>query len=184
MPSLLIAIDAGIFCFLLLGLLWMDAEMFRLPDTFTLPGIALGLAQSWLPHGGLISALDLTRNAPFPLPEWSPLLSGISGAVFGGGVLYVVRASYFALRRREGMGIGDIKLAAMLGAWMGVAGVMLSLMVGILAAAAWAVSGMRVGRGENTWQARLPLGAFLSAAGLVTLFAGASILKWYFHFWR
>jgi leader peptidase (prepilin peptidase)/N-methyltransferase len=184
MPTLVTAVDAGVFCFLLLGLLCMDAETFRLPDTFTLPGIALGIAQSWLPRGGLVPALDLTRNAPFAFPEWSPLVSSISGAVFAGGLLYGIRALYFAVRRREGMGLGDIKLAAMLGAWMGVAGAGLSLMLGILAAAIWAVSGMQGRRGRKGWQARLPLGAFLSAGGFGTLFEGKNILMWYFHFWR
>jgi leader peptidase (prepilin peptidase)/N-methyltransferase len=184
MPTLVAAADAGVLCFLLLGLLCMDAETFRLPDTFTLPGIVLGIAQSWLPGGGLVPALDLARSAPFACPAWSPLVSSIAGAGLAGGVLYAIRALYFALRRREGMGMGDVKLAAMLGAWMGVSGAALSLMLGILAAAVWSASRMRIGPGRNGWQARLPLGAFLCAGGLGTLFAGENILRWYFHFWR
>lgn len=183
MPGILQAVDAAALCFLLLGLLFMDAETMRLPDAFTLTGTALGLAQSLLPGGGLIPALALTRDAPFPTPGWPPLLSSLAGAVLAGGLLYAIRGLYFLARRREGMGLGDIKLAALLGAWLGVAGSLLSLMLGVLSAALWGVwlaRRQRSGRGT----ARLPFGAFMCGGGLITIFAGRVLLRWYFNFWR
>jgi leader peptidase (prepilin peptidase)/N-methyltransferase len=187
MPGIVPAVDAAALCFLLLGLLVMDAETLRLPDAFTLPGIALGLAQSLLPGGGLVPALDLTRNAPFSVPAWphifSSLGSSLMGALLAAGLLYGIRALYFLVRRREGMGMGDIKLAAMLGAWLGIAGAGLSLMLGILLAALWGLTMARRLRG-GLGTARLALGAFLCAGGLLTLFFGGGILKWYFHFWH
>jgi leader peptidase (prepilin peptidase)/N-methyltransferase len=183
MPGLLQAAEAAILCFLLLGLLFMDAETMRLPEAFTFPGIALGLLQSLLPDGGLIPALGLTRAAPFAVPTWPAPARGVAGAVLAAGLLYGIRVLYFALRRREGMGLGDIKLAALLGAWLGVAGAALSLMLGILLAASWGAFQIFRSR-ENFGAARLPLGAFLCAGGLMTLFDGVPILKWYFHFWR
>ena len=183
MPGIGPAVDAAVLCFLLLGLLVMDAETLRLPNAFTLPGIALGLAQSLLPGGGLVPALALTRNAPFSVPAWPPIAGSLAGALLAGGLFYGIRALYFAVRRREGMGLGDIKLAAMLGAWLGVAGAGASLMLGILLAALWGLLMARRLRGD-LGSARLPMGAFLCAAGFLTLFSGGAILKWYFHFWR
>jgi leader peptidase (prepilin peptidase)/N-methyltransferase len=183
MPGIGPAVDAAVLSFLLRGLLVMDAETLRLPDAFTLPGVALGLAQSLLPGGGLVPALALTRNAPFSVPAWPPIAGSLAGALLAGGLFYGIRALYFAVRRREGMGLGDIKLAAMLGAWLGVAGAGLGLMLGILLAALWGLLVARRLRG-NLGSARLPLGTFLCLGGFLTVFFGGVILKWYFHFWR
>jgi leader peptidase (prepilin peptidase)/N-methyltransferase len=183
MPGLVQAAEAAALCFLLLGLLSMDAETMRLPNAFTLPGIAVGLLQSLLPGGGLITALALTRHAPFAAPHWPPIVGSLAGAVLAGGLLYAIRGLYFLARRREGMGLGDVKLAALLGAWLGIAGSLLSLLLGILLAAQWGVLLMSR-RGKLLGTARLPRGIFVCGGGLATLFVGYQILKWYFHFWR
>ena len=173
--------EAALLCFLLLGLLVMDAETSLLPDSFTLPGLALGIVQTFLPGGGLPAALRLTADAPFPLPPWPNWLSGLLGAAGAAGALLLVRWLYWLLRRREGMGLGDVKLAGMLGAWLGVAGVVLSLALGVLLAA---LVGLVLLRRGLTGSARLPFGSFLCAAAFITLFAGRAILIWYFSFFR
>ncbi len=173
--------EAALLCFLLLGLLVMDAETSLLPDSFTLPGLALGLVQTFLPGGGLPAALRLSANAPFPLPPWPNWLSGLLGAAGAAGALLLVRWLYWLLRRREGMGLGDVKLAGMLGAWLGIAGVALSLALGVLLAA---LVGLVLLRRGLTGSARLPFGSFLCAAAFITLFAGRAILAWYFSFFR
>lgn len=175
-------IEAAALCFLLLGLLVMDWEIFRLPDSFTLPGIVLGVIQTLLPNGGLISTLRLARTAPMALPHWPPVISSLAGALGGAGLLLLIRLIYRLLRQREGMGLGDVKLAALLGAWLGVAGAGLSLMLAILLGAA--VGLLLIARGRQpAGTSRLPFGTFLCTGGLLTLFCGEPILTWYFSFW-
>jgi len=176
-------IEAAVLCFFLLGLLLMDWEAFRLPDSFTLPGAALGIGQSLLPDGGLLHAVGLTQAAPVALPHWLPVISSLAGALGGAGLLMLVRWLYWLLRHREGMGLGDVKLAALLGAWLGVAGVALSLMLGVLLGAFTGLL-MIARRRHAAGTARLPLGTFLCVGGLLTLFLGPSIFMWYFSFWR
>lgn len=181
-PAALPFAEAGLFCFLLLGLLVTDAETMLLPNTLTVPGLLLGLAQAELPGGGLIGAMQLGAEVPVRLAAWPALAS--SGVAAGGaaGLLLLLRWLYFVVRRREGMGVGDVKLAAMLGAWLGIAGVALTLVLAVFAAA---LAGFAVLLRARTpaGALRLPLGSFLCGAGLVVLFFGHHVLRWYFSLW-
>ena len=181
-PLLPYALEACALCFLLLGLLVMDAETLLLPDAFTLPGAALGFLQAGLPRGGLIAGLHLAAHAPLPLPQWPPLASSLLGAAAGAGFLLLIRVVYKAVRGREGMGLGDIKLAALLGAWLGLAGVALTLGLAILLGALAGLALLLFVR-RDAGSLRLPFGSFLCAGGLLTLFCGRPLLTWYFHFW-
>lgn len=187
--SLLAWVSAATFCFLVLGLLVMDAETFLLPDSFTLPGIGLGLVQSLAPGGGLATRLALGREAPFPLPHWSSLTSSLIGALSTAAFLLVTRWVYRLVRKREGLGLGDVKLVATLGAWLGLSGALLSLTLGILLAAGAGLLLVVRHRGAGSEGAgsgslRLPLGTCLCVAALLTFFEGDPLLKWYFNFWR
>ncbi len=175
------AAEAGVLCFLLLGLLAMDAETWLLPDSFTLPGAALGLVQAALPGGGLGPVLALTGTAPLALPHWHPLVGSLLGAALGAGFLLGVRAVYGLLRKQEGMGLGDVKLAGMLGAWFGVAGVALTLLLAVLGGAVVGIT--LLATRKNDGPLPIPFGIFLCAGGLATLFVGRAVLTWYFHFW-
>ncbi len=175
--------EAAALSFLLLGLLVTDWETLLLPDSLTLSGAGLGLAQAFAPGGGLAAELRLGAAMPFTLPLWPAWAGSVLGAALGAGLLLAVRAGYRLARKRDGMGLGDIKLAALLGAWMGAAGVLLTLALGIgLGALAGVTVLLRGCRGAGTMQ--LPFGSFLCAAGMVVLFGGRAILTWYFHFWR
>ncbi len=81
------------------------------------------------------------------------------------------------------MGLGDVKLAALLGAWLGVGGLLLTLVLGTAFGAAIGL-GALAGKGRSAGAFRLPFGSFLCGAGLAVLFRGREILTWYFHFWR
>ncbi len=178
--SLSASASAGVFCFLLLGLFAMDLETYRLPDAFTLIGTGLGIAAALVPGASLVPALQLLRNAPFTAPPLPTVLGCCLAATLGAGLLLLIRWVYFTLRKQEGLGLGDVKMAALLGAWLGVTGLVLSLAAGVLLAA---LVGVTVGGKGKGRMARLPLGAFLAVGGLVTLFGGRPILAWYFHFW-
>jgi leader peptidase (prepilin peptidase)/N-methyltransferase len=189
--------EAAVACFLLLGLLVMDLETLLLPNAFTLTGIALGVLQTLLPGRGLAAGLRLLDAAPFAVPlagrpAWQSSLAAGAGAAM---LLLLVRWSYWILRRRHGMGLGDVKLGAMLGCWLGGAGVGLTLFVGIVLGALIGIfittlrrsragdQGLLMAFNPTEAALRLPLGTFLCAAGLITIFFGVPLLKFYFSFW-
>ena len=166
---------AALLCFLLLGLAVMDAETMRLPDAFTLPGIGLGVVFAALVPANWTSTLS-------PHPALGAAAHSIAAALLAAAVVLLIRWSYRWLRGREGLGLGDAKLLAMIGAWLGVQRTALTF---FLAAVAGATIGIAVLLGQRRpgemtlMQKRLPLGTFLSIAALYSLFLGWSTIHWY-----
>ena len=135
----------------LLALLALDVEHHWLPDRITLPLLALGL---------LLGAGDLADR--------------LLGAAIGGGALLLLALGYKVLRRREGLGLGDVKLMAALGAWLGplLLGPLLlgAALLGLLMAAV-----MKLGGRDLPAGGRIPFGACLAAAAYpLWLFASAT----------
>ena len=167
-----IGIGTAVLCFLLLGLAVMDAETMRLPDAFTLPGIALGI---------LCAALQPAVVMYDRLSH-----SGMSAlwAILATLFLLLVRWLFFAIRHKQGLGMGDVKLFAMIAAWLGPAPAILTLLLGALAAALYGILAVTLSRGRRPFlSTRLPLGSFLCAAALYTIFAGQPIIAWYLRFY-
>ena len=138
-------------------LLVIDLQHQILPNEITLPGIAVGLAASLVAE-----------------PGWRDALIG---AAAGGGALWLVAGGYEKLRHHEGMGFGDVKMLAMIGAFLGWKLMLLTLvgasLVGSLTAGVLMVSG-RAG-----WQSKLPLGTFLAAAAVPAGLVGDLVVNWY-----
>ena len=110
-----------VFSFLILGLIFMDAETGLLPREFTYPGIALGLAFSWIAptdSAGTQFLLSL-YNQYWGNVQRLSLLDSALGAAVGAGFLYVAWGLYYLVRKKHGMGFGDIALLAMSGAFLG-----------------------------------------------------------------
>lgn len=140
----------------LVGVAFIDLDFQIIPNEITFAGVALGLALAGL--------------------EGS-LLAGVVGAAVGSGLLWGIGALYRAVRRVEGMGGGDVKLAAMLGAFLGWKGVLLTIFLSSFAGAiAGIVMMRRQGSGRQT---RIPYGTFLAPAAVVVLFVGESVIAWY-----
>jgi leader peptidase (prepilin peptidase) / N-methyltransferase len=151
-----LAMEAMLLVMLLLPLAFIDLEHHLLPDLMTLPGIAVGLAFSWL--GGL-----------------SPLTDALVGAAVGAGLPYAVMVAYRRLRGIEGMGLGDVKLLAMIGAFLGWRGMLLTLGVGATGGALVGVTLIVAGKGRRDTE--LPFGTFLAAAGILVLFAESTLVR-------
>ncbi len=165
-------IGTAVVCFLLLGLAVMDTETMRLPDAFTLPGLVLGVLYAAMQPAE--DAMDRLAHAGIAV------LWAILAALF----LLLIRWLFFALRHKEGLGMGDVKLLAMIAAWLGPAPAILTLLLGALAASLYGIFGVALARGRRPFlSTRLPLGSFLSAAALYTIFAGDPILAWYLRFY-
>lgn len=154
----LAAAAAALFCCLMIALGLIDLEHLLLPDRLTLPGIAVGLLlQPWLPWGGLRPAL--------------------LGALLGAGVLLALYGAWYLLRREEGMGLGDVEMLALVGAFLGWQATLVTLFFASLLGAATGLALMW--RGGLGMKSKLPFGSFLAVAGLIALFAGPEIASWY-----
>ncbi len=140
---------------------FVDLDHKILPDALTLPGIAVGCLISFLP-GGI---------------SWADSLIGMAA---GGGSLYLVATVYERITGREGLGGGDIKLLAMIGAWMGWQSLpLIVLMSSLSGAVIGSVFILWGGKGART---QIPFGPFLSLGALSYLFFGHQISLWYFGF--
>lgn len=156
MPLLFIFVSA------LIVITFIDLEFQIIPDVITLPGIVLGLAAS-----------PFMLADPFAVKATLGLLNSIIGAVAGGGVFYLI-----VILSRGGMGGGDVKMMAMVGAFTGWKGVFLTTLVGSLTGALVGIALMVFsGAGRKT---KVPFGPFLAMGTLMTLFFGEMIFNWYF----
>lgn len=152
------ALVAAIFCSVLLVLAVIDLEHFLLPDSIALPGIVLGLAlQRWIPAVTLLDA--------------------VLGVLVGAGLLILTMNFWFWLRGHEGMGLGDVNMLALVGAFLGWQGVVVTLFVAAVTGAVIGLALMATGRVQL--QSKLPFGAFLALGGLAALFGGPQILGRY-----
>ena len=142
---------------LLIALFGIDLEHQILPNVITLPGIIVGLVFSLFTPPGIKDALI--------------------GAVLGGGVLYAIAAGYYLWRREEGMGMGDVKMLAMLGAFLGWRAVLVTLVIASFSGALVGMGMMAVQRGGMKYA--LPFGTFLALGALVAMLAGDPLVAWY-----
>jgi leader peptidase (prepilin peptidase) / N-methyltransferase len=162
----IVGIGMALFCFLLLGLAIMDAETLLLPDAFTLPGLALGIAYSAL-RGG-----------------WRTGVFAIVYALASALLIVLIRAAYRLVRKQEGMGLGDAKLLAMIAAWLGPWQTLFVLFFGTLAAAIFGVALVALHKRSPAHSPLLPFGSFLCAAAIYAIFRAQPILDWYQQFFR
>jgi leader peptidase (prepilin peptidase)/N-methyltransferase len=163
----------------LVALMFADLEERILPDEITLGGTAVGIVLAIfvpMPASVVWFVLVLT-NAQF-----SPLVQSLMEAVFGAGLpaflLWLAGWLYQRIRHREGLGLGDIKLIAMVGSFLGLSGALLTLVAGSLAGSIIGYSYIRLtGKDPSTYE--LPFGTFLGAAALIIAMLAKQVLGWY-----
>jgi leader peptidase (prepilin peptidase)/N-methyltransferase len=211
----LLALKCAVLGYLLLGLIFTDAETKLLPDALTLPGIALGIAFSlFVPVNDLASRIfpgmvSIAMRGEISWRLWS-LSDSLLGAAVGASFLYGAAAIYLRARGVEGMGFGDVKLMAMIGAFLGVKLTVLTIFAASLAGSLFGLSTVfnvwmkRVRRNQarsatsrlsasaarrRAWQSarlalryyELPFGVFLGGMALLSFIFGDRLLHWY---WR
>ena len=150
-----------------IALIYIDAEIQILPDAIDLPGIAIGLGIGALRLGASFTDLTLADT----------IVDSLLGALLGASVLVAIIGIYWLVRRVEGMGQGDIKMLAMIGAtlgWRAIPGVL--LLASVTGALIGVPLAMRSGRGM---QLPLPFGVFLGLAFLAVMFFGPTLSSWY-----
>jgi leader peptidase (prepilin peptidase)/N-methyltransferase len=148
-----------VFAAALVTVTFIDLDHRIIPDVISLPGIAIGLAVSFV--SPLVTPLD-----------------SLLGVVVGGGILLAIAYAYQAIRGQEGMGGGDVKLLAMIGAFLGWQSVFVTLMLASLIGSVIGIALMLYQRADT--KLAIPFGPFLAGGALISLFFGDRILAFYF----
>jgi leader peptidase (prepilin peptidase)/N-methyltransferase len=171
-----VALKSCVFSAILVALIFSDLEKRLLPDELTLGGVLIGLV-----FAGFVPVPDITAEAILWLVgvnvngTLKSLAESAFGALlpavflWGGGWLYL------KLRHREGLGLGDVKLIAMVGSFLGLRGALLTLVLGSVSGSLIGYSYIKL-TGKDTTTYELPFGSFLGAAGLVAIVAGKQLL--------
>ena len=164
-----VALKKCLFAFICIDLIFTDFEERILPDEFTKGGTILGiLIAAMVPQTAVISYLLF----PVMLPEWGrSMLESTVSALLCSGSLYGISVVYKKIRNREGMGLGDIKMIAMMGAFLGLMPTLFSLMVGSFMGSLSGVAFIYIAKKDSA-SYELPFGSFLGIAALGIAFFG------------
>jgi leader peptidase (prepilin peptidase)/N-methyltransferase len=207
----LATLKCAVLGFLLLGLVFTDAETKLLPDALTLPGLAIGIGFSLIvPVNDLASRIipglvSSTMRSAISWRLWS-LSDSLLGAAVGASFLYGAAAIYLRARGVEGMGFGDVKLMAMIGAFLGTKLTVLTIFAASLGGSVFGLTAVLLvwmkrwrrieARGTSSamarrraWQSarimlryyQMPFGVFLGCMGMLSFLFGNVLLHWY---WR
>lgn len=151
-----------VFASALVVLFFTDLDCRILPNEITLGGTVAGLAAAlFLPPG---------------------IVASLIGVVLGGGVLWATGAAYERLRGVEGMGMGDVKMLAMIGAVLGWQLMLLTLVLSSLTGGL--LGAILLARHADPRTTALPFGSFLAPAALAASLVGQPVLDWYLGFYR
>jgi len=173
------ALKWAVFSAIMIVLVFTDLRERLLPDLVNYTGLALGLALSFFTKPADGTALWIANHI-FEFPPPAPVLSfadAIFGAAFGSGLLWLVSEAYFRLRGREGMGLGDVKMMLMAGAFLGTKRTLLTILAGSLLGSVLGVAVIVARRKEADYE--LPFGTFLGMAALLVVFFGTPVVNWY-----
>jgi leader peptidase (prepilin peptidase) / N-methyltransferase len=140
----------------------IDLQHRILPNVITVPGTVLGVILSLFLPPGIVAALV--------------------GVLIGGGLLYGIGEAYYRVRGVEGMGMGDVKMLAMIGAFLGWQLVLVTIIVASFGGAVFGALMLATRRG--TMQAALPFGTFLAVGAAFAAVAGEPLVTWYLAFYR
>jgi leader peptidase (prepilin peptidase)/N-methyltransferase len=170
--------------FVLIGALitvsFIDLDHRIIPDVISLPGMILGLLVSFGKPAGhndfLVRFVFKTIKGAVNMATLDSLL----GIFIGGGLLYAVAVLFFWITKREGMGGGDIKLLAMIGAFLGWSSTVFTILVSSLLGSLVGIVLMLVKGADSKYA--IPFGPFLSMGAVIYLFFGREIIRWYLQF--
>jgi leader peptidase (prepilin peptidase) / N-methyltransferase len=201
------------FSFLVLGLIFTDAETKLLPDKLTLTGLGLGLIFSLIVPVNDLAAQFVGGNVNLPFSEdisarLLSLLDSLLGAGVGASFIYGAGAIYLRWRGSEGMGFGDVKLMAMVGAFLGVKQTVFTIFAASVAGSLFGLATVLIVWMKRThrfmkrlanaqaarrraWQSaqvvyrnyQMPFGVFLGSMALMACFVGDRLLRWYGGLW-
>jgi leader peptidase (prepilin peptidase)/N-methyltransferase len=168
------AFKYALFSAIMITLIASDFEERILPDEFTLGGALLGIIVAWfVPLRGEFALLVV----PYTLgPRWVSVVESLIGAVVSSGSIWLAGWLYQKFRHREGLGLGDVKMIFMIGAFLGLPGALLTLIAASLIGAVGGLLYIYLARKEaSTYE--LPFGSFLGAAGIAIAIYGEYVVR-------
>jgi leader peptidase (prepilin peptidase) / N-methyltransferase len=167
----LVALKYCLFSALIVGLIFTDLEERILPDEFTLGGAAAGIL--------LAAFVPLEAGITWLLfPQWGPAAQSVAESVLGAtvasGAIWLVGFLYHKIRGQEGLGFGDVKMVAMIGAFLGVYGALVTIVVGSVLGSVLGLAYILIAGKSRTYE--LPFGSFLGAGAILVGLLGQ--LSW------
>ena len=170
------ALKYCVYSAIMIMLIACDLEERILPDEFTLGGMLVGLALApFVPLDHYFMSFFIPQRW---WPGWSSLAEAAFAAIVGAGSIWLVGFLYEKIRHREGMGLGDVKMIAMIGAFMGLPVALFTLIVASLAGSIIGLIFIRLTK-QDAATYELPFGSFLGAAGLLIALAGKVLPVWF-----
>jgi leader peptidase (prepilin peptidase)/N-methyltransferase len=173
-----------IFASALLALVFIDAEHMILPNLITYPGIVFAVVAriaipylTGTPHFDDVPSLSHGALANMPIGVVS-LAGALIGALIGGGSLWLMGWTWEKLRGIEAMGLGDVKMMFMVGAYLGWRLTILTIFVGVLTGSVIGIV-LMARKGQRNMQMLLPFGVFLGLGAVAALLFGAPLVEWY-----
>lgn len=173
-----------VFVSALIALVFIDAEHMILPNAITYPGIVFALvARVAIPYLLGSPHFDdlpgLMQGMLSDMPIWAASLIGaLIGALAGGGSLWLMGWTWERLRGVEAMGLGDVKMMFMVGAYLGWRLTIVTIFLGVLSGSLIGVA-LMVRQGKKDMQMLLPFGVFLGIGSIIALLIGPQIVEWY-----
>jgi leader peptidase (prepilin peptidase)/N-methyltransferase len=169
------ALKFCVFAALQVALIFTDFEERILPDEFTLGGTVTGLGLAWL------APMPVSLIGFFLSPDLDRRLVSVIEAAFGGvflaGVLWAIGAMYHRIRGREGLGLGDVKMVACIGAFLGLGPALLTIVAGSVLGSVCGLVYIWVAR-KDAAQYELPFGSFLGIAALAVALRAGPLEPW------
>jgi leader peptidase (prepilin peptidase)/N-methyltransferase len=172
----------SLFLCLLIILVFVDYDHQVLPDGITKPGVVAGILLSPFQSDVLFRdafsygiAASLPGLSPEPLLPW---VGSLLGALVGGGILWITGYVYQRVRKKMGLGGGDVKMMAMVGAFLGWRMALLTIFVGSVLGSILGIF-LILFKG-HTLQTRLAFGTLLGGGAAFSLFFGLSFIQWYY----
>jgi len=168
----------------IIALVFIDGENMILPNAITYPGIVFAVvARLAIPYLTGAPHFDdlpsLMHGMLSGRPVWLVSIVGAAiGALAGGGSLWLMGFLWEKLRGVEAMGLGDVKMMFMVGAYLGWRLTILTILIAVFAGSLVGIA-MMLRQGKRNLQLMLPFGIFLGAGAIVSLLAGARIVTWY-----
>jgi leader peptidase (prepilin peptidase)/N-methyltransferase len=173
-----------VFAAALLALVFIDAEHMILPNVITYPGIVFAVIArvaipylTGTPHFDDLPSLQHGALADMPIGVVS-LAGALIGALIGGGSLWLMGWTWEKLRGIEAMGLGDVKMMFMVGAYLGWRLTILTIFVGVLSGSVIGIL-LMARKGQRNMQMLLPFGVFLGLGAVAALLFGAPLVEWY-----
>jgi len=169
--SLLFVVNALFFCALIV-LAVIDLNERILPDLLTLNGTLIAFLLAPVQAGGILDPIEVTS-----WPLVNAYAASAVGILAGAGILWLVATLYLLLRKVEGLGFGDVKLMALVGAFLGWKGAWLTIFVGSVSGAL--IGSLYIYLSSSGRQYELPFGTFLAFAAVAAALYGPAFVAWY-----